>query len=41
MWLPSVALKKMVDDALHDLAKVIQDKQIRVEVAITPDLGRD
>ncbi|MDN6608135.1 MAG: ATP-binding protein, partial [Lacticaseibacillus paracasei] len=34
----SVALKKLVDDALHNLAKVIQDKQIRVEVAITPDL---
>lgn len=34
----SVALKKLVDDALHNLAKVIQDKQIRVQVAITPDL---
>ncbi len=33
-----VPLKKLVDDALRNLAKVIKDKQIRVEVAIAPDL---
>ena len=34
----TVALKKLVDDALRNLDKVIKDKQIRVEVAIAPDL---